>query len=311
MDFDNYDENGFGKFSGLPDDIANDGHFKGNRHNGNRRSVYSNRTDFRNDRHNDSEYRHHNEHAHHNDSRSDMNRYESKGNRKFMNVDIDHEAERNILRRRYIEKHGFDPSSVAAFALTHPESVEYIRNAVDGELLVRVKEWNGRRGYTCPVNNAADRYVIGFDATIRLIKDWETMRVEINRTFPDTPINWMDIYEHMLELRRKYKEEHGYESNTVAAMADADPDRVTEFTNENGVDSYRITFYNGKTFVCAKERANIKQVRGYDALFDQLDEYVRNREADLREKRAAAIKSITENAEKALSNDSDFNGEVM
>ena len=218
-----------------------------------------------------------------------------------MNVDIDHEAERNALRREYIEDHGFAPNSVAAFALTHPSSVEYFESPENGELLIRIKEWNGRRGYTCAVKDAADRFVIGFDATIRLIKDWETMRVEITRTFPDTPIHWLDIYNHMLDLRDEYKEKHGYESNTVAAMVDADPDRVTEFTNEDGIECYRITFFNGKEFVCAKERATIKQVRGYDALFDKLGDYVREREADLREKRAEAIRCIRENAAKSMS----------
>lgn len=283
----------------------NRSYFDGDDPNRREHMEYSNRTDSF-DRRNgggyrDNDYR---ERPQRRDSGyRDERRYESKANRNIMNVDIDHEAERNALRREYIEDHGFAPNSVAAFALTHPSSVEYFESPENGELLIRIKEWNGRRGYTCAVKDAADRFVIGFDATIRLIKDWETMRVEITRTFPDTPIHWLDIYDHMLDLRDEYKEKHGYESNTVAAMVDADPDRVTEFTNEDGIECYRITFFNGKEFVCAKERATIKQVRGYDALFDKLGDYVREREADLREKRAEAIRCIRENAAKAMASD--------
>lgn len=303
MDFSNYDDNGFGRNSGLPDDIGGDNGFHGNR-SGNQHMSYSNRTAPR-DEHYGEGYRtdgkyHGERHQRRNGEYANERRYESKANRNAMNVDIDHEAERNSLHRKYIAEHGFAPNSVAAFALTHPSAVEYIKSAEDGEILVRIKEWNGRRGYTCPVKSAADRFVIGFDATVRLIKDWETMRVEITRTFPDTPIHWLDIYDHMIELRRRYKEEHGYESNTVAAMMDADPDRITEFTNESGQECYRVTFFNGKEFVCSKERAKIKQVRGYDALFGKLDEYVKEREADLRAKRADAINCILENAEKAF-----------
>ncbi len=306
MDFSNYDDNGYGRHSGLPDDVSPDRHFNGNRR-GTPRPVYSNRTTPRDSHYGegyrtDCKYRD-KQPQNRRGQYSDEHRYESKSNRSIMNVDIDHEAERNKLHREYIKKHGFAPNSVAAFALTHPESVEYIKSAESGDILVRIKEWNGRRGYTCMVKDAADRFVIGFDATIRLIKDWETMRVEITRTFPDTPIHWLDIYDHMIELRRQYKESHGYESNTVAAMVDSDPDRVTEFTNENGLDCYKITFYNGKEFVCAKERAAIKQVRGYDSLFDELGEYVKNRENDLREKRADAIANIRENAVNALNGD--------
>lgn len=283
----------------------NRGYFDGDGSNRREGREYSNRTDSF-DRRNGGGYRD-NDYRERQQRRDngyrDERRYESKANRNIMNVDIDHEAERNALRREYIEDHGFAPNSVAAFALTHPSSVEYFESPENGELLIRIKEWNGRRGYTCAVKDAADRFVIGFDATIRLIKDWETMRVEITRTFPDTPIHWLDIYDHMLDLRDEYKEKHGYESNTVAAMVDADPDRVTEFTNEDGIECYRITFFNGKEFVCAKERATIKQIRGYDALFDKLGDYVRDREVDLREKRAEAIRCIRENAAKAMASD--------
>ena len=260
MAFNGYNGNGYGKTDvnegGFRAGGFNRGYFDGDDFNRREGREYSNRTDSF-DRRNggnsggyrDNEYRERQQRR--DNGYRDERRYESKANRNIMNVDIDHEAERNALRREYIEDHGFAPNSVAAFALTHPSSVEYFDSPENGELLIRIKEWNGRRGYTCAVKDAADRFVIGFDATIRLIKDWETMRVEITRTFPDTPIHWLD--------------------------------------------------FNGKEFVCAKERATIKQVRGYDALFDKLGDYVREREADLREKRAEAIRCIRENAAKSMS----------
>ena len=116
MAFNGYNGNGYDKTDmnegGFRSGGFNRGYFDGDGSNRREGREYSNRTDSF-DRRNggngggyrDNDYRDHQQQRRDNGYR-DERRYESKANRNIMNVDIDHEAERNALRREYIEDHG-------------------------------------------------------------------------------------------------------------------------------------------------------------------------------------------------------------